>query len=345
MVLQTSVATPDYRALHSRRVHGAFFDARAVKTRGTMVDPQTPQVSFGLPVRNGEASIAKCLDSILAQDFTDFEVVVCDNQSTDGTRDIVEAYAAQDERVRFAVNETDIGLVANFNKVVREARGEYFRWVGADDWLEPGYTTACVQALDADRDAIAATTYFGLHRESGIAEFEEYRGEYPDSTDASRRVSRMLRFFHAGAAAYEPTYAMMRRDVLESTQMFAVHRHQDWLLSVELCLAGRFIHVPECLFHRNWPEIGSAGHYLHLAAMYPERKKVLEPSTWRLMRALRDRVAEAKGLGVGERIRCHVWIACFGLERMALHVRRDVRKFRRQELGLTRKALRGNDGS
>lgn len=309
-----------------------------------MVARQSPRVSFGLPVRNGEESIAKCLDSILAQDFADFEVVICDNVSTDRTHEILAQYAAKDNRIRVHFNEENVGLVANFNRVARFARGTYFRWIGADDWLEPGYTSACVEALDRDPDAVLATTFFGLHCDIGESEFAEYQGEYPTSDDPVRRIARLFYFFHAGVAVYEPSYSMMRRDVLNETQLFQLHRHQDWLLTVELGLVGPFAHVPECLFHRNWPEVTSSGHYAHLIEMHPELTKVLQPSPWRLMSALNRLVAQADGLTALQRLRCNLHILVFCLSRATRRARAHVRKFRREELGLTRAALRARKG-
>lgn len=307
---------------------------------------QSPVVSFGLPVRNGEDSIAKCIDSILAQDFTDFELVICDNQSTDGTLAILQDYAAKDDRVRVEVNEENVGLIFNFNRVLSRARGTYFRWIGADDWLEPGYTSACVQALDENPDAIVATTYFKLHRELGGIEFKEYRGEFPDSFDPARRLARIFYFFQAGAAVYEPTYAMMRRDVLLATRRFEVHHNQDWLLSMELCLVGPFAHVPECLFHRTWPAIDSTSHYQHLMEMYPDRRKELEKSRWRLFKAFNERVNTSPGLDPWTRLRCKVQVALFILRRTRSGGAKSFRRFRRRELGLTREALgRGRENS
>ena len=303
-------------------------------------------MSFGLPVRNGEASIAKCIDSILAQSFADFEVVICDNQSTDRTVEILEEYAEKDDRIRLEINEVNVGLVGNFNRVLGRARGTYFRWIGADDWLEPGYTAACVKALDEDPDAIVATTFYALHREAGGTDVEEYRGEYPDSFDPARRLARLFFFFQAGAGVYEPTYAMMRRSVLIESRQFQVHRNQDWLLSIELGLAGPFVHVPERLFHRTWPEVDSMGHYEHLKQMYPERKKFLEKSNWRLMRAFNRLVATAPGLDPFTRFRCNVQVTLFIARRVKHRVATWLRRFRRQGLGLTREALRGHrDGN
>ena len=108
-----------------------------------------PRLSFGLAVWNGEDTIRQCLDSLLAQDFTDFEVVVSDNASTDGTSQILEEYAARDPRIRVSRNQENIGQIENVNLVCRQSRGEYFRWIGVSDWLEPHYASRCVEALDA----------------------------------------------------------------------------------------------------------------------------------------------------------------------------------------------------
>jgi glycosyltransferase involved in cell wall biosynthesis len=305
------------------------------------VPGQSPLVSFGLPIRNGEASISKCIDSILAQDLDDFEVVICDNRSNDRTVEILQEYAAKDERIRFEINEENIGLIGNFNHVLSKARGTYFRWIGADDWLEPGYASSCVKALDGNPDAIVATTFFGLHRESGGAEYQRYFGEYPDSPDPARRVARMLYFFLAGAGVYEPTYAMMRRDALLKTHQFQIHRNQDWLLSIELSLAGSLVHVPECLFHRTWPAIDSTSHYEYLMEAYPQRKKELEKSVWRLMRAFNSQVASVPDIDFMTRLHCNAHILLFSARRAFESGAARVRRFRRQELGLTRELFGG----
>ncbi len=89
-----------------------------------------PRVSFGLPVYNGEDTIRRCLDSILGQDYNDYEVVICDNASTDGTRAILDEYRAEDPRIRIFLNEENIGQIENVNRVFQLSLGEYFRWIG-----------------------------------------------------------------------------------------------------------------------------------------------------------------------------------------------------------------------
>ncbi|MGA9263256.1 MAG: glycosyltransferase family A protein, partial [Desulfobacterales bacterium] len=104
---------------------------------GPISEQPPPRVSFAIPVRNGERFLGRALDSLLAQDFDDFEIVVCDNASTDKTIEVMRRYAERDPRVRCILNEEDIGQIENFNRVYELSRGEFFRWMGADDWLEP----------------------------------------------------------------------------------------------------------------------------------------------------------------------------------------------------------------
>jgi glycosyltransferase involved in cell wall biosynthesis len=100
-----------------------------------------PQVSIGMPVYNGAKFIREALDSLLAQTFTDFELIISDNASTDGTEAICREYAAKDVRVRYVRQAQNRGAIANFQYVLDEAVGGYFMWAAADDvwglsWIE-----------------------------------------------------------------------------------------------------------------------------------------------------------------------------------------------------------------
>jgi glycosyltransferase involved in cell wall biosynthesis len=96
-------------------------------------DPHSPQVSIGMPVYNGEPFIREALDSLLTQTFTDFELIISDNGSTDATEAICKEYAAKDLRIRYVRHEENRGASANFWFVLNEAVGEYFMWAAADD--------------------------------------------------------------------------------------------------------------------------------------------------------------------------------------------------------------------
>lgn len=100
-----------------------------------------PQVSIGMPVHNGARFIREAIDSLLAQTFSDFELIISDNASIDITEAICREYAAMDQRIRYVRQPENLGATANFIFVLDKAVGRYFMWAAADDiwdinWLE-----------------------------------------------------------------------------------------------------------------------------------------------------------------------------------------------------------------
>jgi glycosyltransferase involved in cell wall biosynthesis len=215
------------------------------------VSKAPPALSIGLAVRNGGHLVKGCIESILCQDFTDLELVVCDNASDDGTTQRLEKYARADQRIRLIVNPSNIGSHDNMRRALDNARGTFFRWVSHDDWLEPRCLSSCVRALESRPDAIGVTSWFTIHTPDGKSRYEEYKGEFPDSSDAAQRFERMLWFFHAGDAKYDPIYGMYRRDYIKRTGFPHASERTDWLICTELALLGPIIHVNERLANRN----------------------------------------------------------------------------------------------
>jgi glycosyltransferase involved in cell wall biosynthesis len=109
-----------------------------------------PKVSIGMPVYNGEKYIREALDSLLAQTFTDFDLIISDNASTDDTEAICREYAARDPRIRYVRQSENRGIMANFQFVLDEARGEHFMWAAADDRWDPDWLAALLSQLNAD---------------------------------------------------------------------------------------------------------------------------------------------------------------------------------------------------
>src|SRR5215211_2977360 len=248
--------------------------------------PNPPVLSVGLAVRNGGETVGRCIESVLSQDFADLEFIVSDNASDDGTVETVEEYARVDPRVKLSVNQLDIGAHENMNRVLSAARGRYFRWISADDWLEPRCLSAGVRALESAPDAIGATSWFTIHTVDGLTRYEEYAGEFPTSPDPARRFERMLWFFHAGDAKYDPMYALYRRDRLMRSHRLRSFERTDWLLSAELALMGPIVHVYERLAHRtrDYP-VGSQRVALR-RRLDPARAKQLPTPPRRLSREL-----------------------------------------------------------
>jgi glycosyltransferase involved in cell wall biosynthesis len=101
--------------------------------------PAPRQVSIGMPVYNGERFVARAIESLLAQTYTDFELVISDNASTDGTQRICEAFALRDPRIRYVRHAENRGPIFNFSFVLKQARGEYFMWAADDDERNASY--------------------------------------------------------------------------------------------------------------------------------------------------------------------------------------------------------------
>jgi glycosyltransferase involved in cell wall biosynthesis len=215
------------------------------------VSEHAPALSIGLAVRNGRDVVGRCIESVLSQDFTDIELVISDNVSNDGTIATLEDYARRDRRIALRVNDVNIGSHENMRVVLEASRGTFFRWISADDWLEPGCLSACVRALEGDPSAIGVTTWFTIHTPDGSTRYEEYRGEFPTSPDSARRFERMLWFFHAGDAKYDPVYGIYRRDQLLRAHPLRPSERADWLLCAELALMGPIVNVNRKLVNRT----------------------------------------------------------------------------------------------
>src|ERR1700722_6330272 len=121
-----------------------------------------PRLSIGLPVYNGENYLAETLDSLLGQSYENFELIISDNASTDGTAGICRSYMKQDSRIRYICQPRNIGLAPNHNFLVGEARGELFKWADHDDLCARDLLASCVDALDEYPDVVLAYSLTAL---------------------------------------------------------------------------------------------------------------------------------------------------------------------------------------
>jgi glycosyltransferase involved in cell wall biosynthesis len=95
-----------------------------------------PKVSIGLPVYNGELFLKTAIDSLLNQSYSNFELIISDNNSTDSTQRICQEYAKNDDRIRYIKQEKNIGPYPNFYFVLSQSKGKYFMWAAADDFWD-----------------------------------------------------------------------------------------------------------------------------------------------------------------------------------------------------------------
>lgn len=210
-----------------------------------------PRVSLGLPVRNGEAFLGEAIESVLGQTFEDFELVVTDNASTDGTATICRRYALRDRRVIVHRNASDLGASRNFNLAFQLAQAPLFRWMAADDALEPTCLERCVEALDADPAAVLAHTDVKIIDERGAFKLHfRYPPGHAGGESPARRFLDVMRLDRWCAELF----GLVRSDVLRETRLMDRYVASDRVLRAELALRGRFRIVPEPLFlNRDHP--------------------------------------------------------------------------------------------
>lgn len=110
--------------------------------------PITVPVTIGMPVYNGAVSIRRALDSLLAQSFTNFVLIISDNASTDRTEEICNEYAKKDHRLVYIRQPTNIGAAANYSFLIQNAHSKYFFFAPHDDEWGPNWISAAVCALD-----------------------------------------------------------------------------------------------------------------------------------------------------------------------------------------------------
>lgn len=227
-----------------------------------------PRLAIGIPVYNGEAYIASVLDCFAAQTFGDYEIVVCDNASTDGTYDICVQYASRDPRVRVYRNEKNLGAIGNFNRVFElSSRTEFFRWAASDDLCHPRYLESCIRILDENPDVVLAHSAVAFIDGRG-AEFprDPKSGDYIDPLTGIRRPadgpeigdsgSPLLRYWQVLAHAQWGThmFGVIRRPALERTRLMMNFPSSDRPMLAELALLGRFKSSNECLFSKRFHE-------------------------------------------------------------------------------------------
>lgn len=207
------------------------------------MDNTVPLVSVGLPVYNGAQFIERALDSLLAQDLDDFEIVICDNASEDTTAKICAARAEQDPRIRFFANSTNVGLVRNFNRTFELSRGRYFKWAAHDDWHAPRSLSTCVGLLEANPTAVACGTGVAIVDEDGHSLGEWIPSVDLDIPDAHRRFHRLI--FMLGWPHL--LFGMMRSSALARTHLMQSYLASDRTLLAELSLLGSIVQTPEIL--------------------------------------------------------------------------------------------------
>lgn len=262
-----------------------------------------------MPVRNGADFIRPALDSLLAQTYRDFSIVVSDNASTDDTVAIVEEYAVRHPSISLQRHPVNIGAHRNYNSLVTNTTGELFKWMAHDDVIAPTFLAECVARLDADPGASLAFANSGEIDEEGqltgdLASSQSYAGPSP---------YRRLRSYVADHTKIPQVFGVMRRSVLEATPLLGSYPKSDTVLMYEMAMRGRFAKVGDPLFlnRDHASRQGRLGLRERTAWYHPDRASPLLPR-WNQLRGFVTATLRVP-MPAGDKVRCVAFALWWGL--------------------------------
>jgi glycosyltransferase involved in cell wall biosynthesis len=242
---------------------------------------KAPPVSVAIPTYNCERYIGQCVESLLGQSYGDFELVISDNASTDGTEEICRRYAAADRRVRYVRRNENIGGPGNFRYVFSLCSGRYHKWSTADDYWHPEFLGEAVAVLDAQPEVVLCHPKTQLIDAEG-RKIEDYAGDL-ELTDESPR--RRVRELYSRIGLCNAHLGLLRRDAMLGTRLIAGHLASDVDFLAEMAMRGKFRLLPDVRFFRRFHPASSSwarGDETHQAAYYaPAAKSLSSFGTWR----------------------------------------------------------------
>jgi glycosyltransferase involved in cell wall biosynthesis len=220
----------------------------ATHRREPVVNRAVPPLTVGMPVHNGALYMGHAIESILGQTYGDFELLISDNCSTDGTEEICRSYAARDPRIIYDRLANNVGLAGNFNRVFQRIRSPLFKFAAHDDLCAPRFLEVCMNAFaDAPDDLVLCFPSTIKIDEAGIQ-----HGPVEDRLDLrQRKPHQRFRAFLWRHNLSNCLFGIFRSEMYGSTRLLQSFVAADVVLLGELALRGQFWKLPEPLFMRR----------------------------------------------------------------------------------------------
>jgi glycosyltransferase involved in cell wall biosynthesis len=212
------------------------------QSRTVNSESSRPTVTVGIPVFNGARFIRQAIESVLAQTFTDFELLISDNASVDGTAAICGEYAANDRRIEFVQQEKNQGPFWNLKFVTERATGRLLVWLAHDDALHRLFLEECVAYLDRNPRAVVVSGDFRIVDESGNLIHMETLQNIREDIPWVRRCSQ---FFHYPifSNVFYAFYGMIRADACKA--VLSSVKEPTYMSQIELPVLARLATMGE----------------------------------------------------------------------------------------------------
>jgi glycosyltransferase involved in cell wall biosynthesis len=265
-----------------------------------------PKVSIGMPVYNGANYVRSSVQSILAQDYKDFELIISDNASTDETEPICRELAESDARIRYFRNDRNRGASWNYNNVFRLARGQFFKWSAHDDECHPTMFRRCVEVLERAPDRVTMVYPLAeLIDEQG----RTLRSPLDRIELRDPRPHRRLAHLLSSMCFCDPIFGMFKAEYLNKTQLIGPFFGADNVLMAQLAMMGEMWELEEVLFRlrshsgrfmtANRSARARAGWYDPAGARKLFVMPCWEQLVWELFESVRS-----SSLSTAEKLRC-----------------------------------------
>jgi glycosyltransferase involved in cell wall biosynthesis len=243
---------------------------------------KSPKVSIGMPVYNGARLVERAVTSLLRQTFTDFELIISDNGSTDATGEICQRLASQDGRIRYVRQPHNIGAGENFLFVLAESRAPCFMWAAHDDFWEPEFVAANYEVLVTRPDVVLSVSLVEFASEQANVVEVGQTGTYALLDDPQQNLLKYL----SEPAQNSRFYGLFRTEVLrECMRNLPTIWAADWLAMARTLKFGKHYEVNQCLLHRG-PDGDSSQPAALIARIYRSsffRIFPMLPYTWAVL--------------------------------------------------------------
>lgn len=215
--------------------------------KGILAMADKPTITIGVPVYNGERFLRKTLQSLLAQEFADFELIISDNGSTDTTQLICEKFARNDYRIKYIRHAVNQGAGWNFKYLLEVAHGNYFMWAGSHDLWKPTFISRCLAAFGQDQDIAVVYT------KAQLIDGEDTPLSIMEDTVQTYGLSRAkrARIIVSNLKTGNMIYGLFRTDILRKCRLTMTGYGPDLVILMEVNLLGSAVLLPEVLFVRR----------------------------------------------------------------------------------------------
>jgi glycosyltransferase involved in cell wall biosynthesis len=211
-----------------------------------------PLVSIGLPVFNGQNFLEEAIESVLSQTYSNLELIISDNGSTDNTQKICYNYVKQDKRVQYYRLSKNYGAAKNYNRTFKFSNGKYFKWLAHDDLLTNTNISRSVKIMEKYPDiTLCGCQKIIIDAEGNLLRQYNFQNLNLIENNPVTRYNYFLKAFSKGFDHADFVFGLIRTSHLKTTHLIGNYTSADFTLLAELILKGKFYVIEEPLFMRR----------------------------------------------------------------------------------------------